>query len=289
MWFFFALIAALSTSVLPIINKRLLQDTDVSIVAWGFNALSLPILAGATFFLAPMSQVDAPFWFGIAASGILNMFATFISTLALKLSDASLVTPFLTFNPIFTLLIAFIALGEVPTPVGAFGVAVIGMGAYFFALEEVKTNLLAPLCALAKQRGVVLAILASFIWGLTPIFEKIAIQHSAPQNPPLVAFLTTLVMTILLTPALWLRARDPFAQISRHARGFGIAALIAGIAPLFGFTAIAIGLVGYVTAIFKLSPVFTVGLARVFLDEKNLRARLLGSSVMTFGALLIAL
>ncbi|MBI3742077.1 MAG: hypothetical protein HY257_10045, partial [Chloroflexi bacterium] len=74
---------------------------------------------------------------------------------------------------------------------GAFGVAVIGMGAYFFALEEAKTNLLAPLRALAKQRGVGLAILASFIWGLTPIFEKIAIQHSAPQNPPLVAFLTT--------------------------------------------------------------------------------------------------
>jgi uncharacterized membrane protein len=66
------------------------------------------------------------------------------------------------------------------------------------------------------------------------------------------------------------------------------AAIIAGIAPLFGFTAIATGLVGYVTALFKLSAVFTVLWAWLFLGEGNLRSRLLGALVMILGGALVA-
>jgi uncharacterized membrane protein len=51
----------------------------------------------------------------------------------------------------------------------------------------------------------------------------------------------------------------------------GPAVLIAGSAPLFGFTAIALGLVGYVTMLFKLSAVLTVFWAWMFLDEGQIR------------------
>ncbi len=43
----------------------------------------------------------------------------------------------------------------------------------------------------------------------------------------------------------------------------------------FGFTAIAFGLVGYVTTLFKLSAVLTILWARVFLYEDRIRERLL--------------
>jgi uncharacterized membrane protein len=64
--------------------------------------------------------------------------------------------------------------------------------------------------------------------------------------------------------------------------------LIAGIAPLFGFTAIALGLVGYVTTLFKLSAVLTILWAWVFLHEGQIRERLLGASVMLVGGVLVA-
>jgi len=67
-----------------------------------------------------------------------------------------------------------------------------------------------------------------------------------------------------------------------------VAALIAGVAPLFGFTAIALGLVGYVTALFKLSAVLTILWAQLFLDEGNIRQRLFGAAVMVAGGILIA-
>ncbi len=73
-----------------------------------------------------------------------------------------------------------------------------------------------------------------------------------------------------------------------HPRALFLAGLIAGIAPLFGFTAIALGLVGYVTALFKLSAVFTIVWAWLFLGEGNIRQRVLGTLVMFVGAALIA-
>jgi uncharacterized membrane protein len=77
--------------------------------------------------------------------------------------------------------------------------------------------------------------------------------------------------------------------LSFHPHALLLAVLIAGIAPPFGFTAIALGLVGYVTALFKLSAVFTIVWAWLFLGEENIRQRLLGTVVMLIGGALIAL
>lgn len=59
--------------------------------------------------------------------------------------------------------------------------------------------------------------------------------------------------------------------------------------PSTHFTAIALGLVGYVTALFKLSAVFTIVWAWLFLGEENIRQRLFGAIVMLIGGALIAL
>jgi len=290
MWVLYSLAASGLTSVLPIINKRLLTDTDVSVVAWADNAFSLPILGAAALLVAPtFTKVDALFWLGVLGSGALNMAATLISTQALKLEDASLVTPFLTFNPLFTLLIADATLGEAPSPGGIIGVMLIVLGGYLFAIEDFRIGPFSPIRALLSRPGIVLAILASFVWGVTPIFEKIAIQHSFPENPPLVAFASTGIMSLLLLPLMLLGSKRPFRQISQRRRGFFLAALIAGVAPVFGFTAIAQGYVGYVSALFKLSPIFTVLLAAAFLHEGGIRERLLGSVVMAAGAVIVAL
>lgn len=289
MWLWLALTAAFLTSFLPVINKRILRDAEVPVVAWSYNTFSLPLLAVAAAALVPLGQVNERFYLGVAASAVLNLAATLVSTQALKLADASLVTPFLTFNPAFTLLIALPTLGEVPDLPGILGVLLILAGSYLFGIEEAKSGVWAPFKAVFSQRAVLLAILASLLWSLTPIAEKVAIQNSEPANPPLVAFATTLGMSLLLFPLMLQRAHRPFLQIRTHWRGFLLGAVIAGIAPIAGFTAIALGLVAYVTAVFKLSPLFTVLWGRLFLNERGLKERLTGSAVMVMGVLVLAL
>lgn len=286
MWLVFALVAALLTSFLPIVNKRLLADTPVSIVAWGINTLSLPLLGLAAMILLPLPRVDSVFVLAIFSSGVLNLIATLASTQALKLGDASLVTPLLTFNAAFTLLVGALTLGERPSVLGVGGIGVILASGYVLNVQGVATGWWRPFAALITRPAVGLAVGASFIWGLTPIAEKIAIQHSQPANPPLVAFGSTALMTVFLLPPV-LRIPRPTRFILAHRRRFLVAATIGGIAPIFGFSAIAIGLVGYVSAIFKLSTVFSVIWAIVLLRERVTNERLVAAGLMVVGAVLI--
>jgi uncharacterized membrane protein len=283
-------------------------------VAWVVNAASLPLLAlgtglvtqcsltlasrGAPFACAPhFPHVDGIFVAALLASVILSFAATLLSTYALAQADASLVSPLLTFNPAFTLLIAWFSLGETPGIRQTIGVGLVLLGAYLLEVEEVRTALLAPLQVLFHRAGALLAVIASALWGATTVLEKLAIEHMAPPTGPFVALLGTALMVVLLTPGTFFSARrtGPPARKGRwsglraHPRALSVAIVLAGTAPLFGFTAIALGLVGYVTALFKLSSVLTIVWAWLFLGEEQIRQRLLGAGVMLLGGILIAL
>jgi uncharacterized membrane protein len=121
MWALYALTAALLTSFLPIINKRILTTAEVAVVAWVPNALSLPMLLAFTLALIGWPRLDGLFLLGVLASGVLNLVATLVSTRALRLADASLATPFLSFNPALTLLLSSFTLREVPSVRGIVG------------------------------------------------------------------------------------------------------------------------------------------------------------------------
>jgi len=313
MYALLALLATILTSFLPILSKFLLRDTRPAQVAWAINAASLPLLAVGTLLLTQckmmnhqsfaavscttnLPHVDAIFLLALLGSALLNWVATLLSTVALAKADASLVSPLLTFNPAFTLLVAWPALGEVPGLRQTIGVAVVLLGAYLLDVEEARTGALAPLQVLVQRPGTLLALIASALWGMTTVLEKLAIEHVTPPNGPLVALLGTVLLVVLLTPGAFWSSRQTDAsapgrtwgELRRHTATFVVAALIAGVAPLFGFTAIALGLVGYVTALFKLSAVLTILWAQLFLDEGNIRQRLFGATVMVAGGILIA-
>ncbi len=246
--------------------------------------------------MAQVPRVDGLFVVALLGSATLNWAATLLSTRALARADASLVSPLLTFNPAFTLVVAWLLLGEVPGGREGVGVALILFGAYLLEVEEVRTGVLAPIGVLTQRPGTLLAVVASALWGITTVLEKLAIEHVSPPSGPLVALASTLLTVLLLTPgALWTRRGmgkpgqpHPWAGLGAHRHAFFTAALIAGIAPLFGFTAIALGLVGYVTALFKLGAVFTILWAWLFLGEGQVRQRVLGAVVMIGGGVLVA-
>ncbi len=310
----FALIATVLTSFLPILNKQLLRDARPALVAWITNAASLPILALGTLLLtqcsltslpgrlplscaAQLPHLDVIAVAALVASAAFNWGATLLSTVALEKADASLVSPLLTFNPAFTLLVAWLTLAEVPGVRQTIGVAVVLVGAYLLGVEEARIGLLAPVRTLFRRPGVLLAVIASALWGTTTVLEKLAIGHMTPPSGPVVALLGTFLLVLLLTPGALRSSGDKAEQsqehrwegVRTHPRALVAAVLVAGIAPLFGFTAIALGLVGYVTTLFKLSAVLTILWAWVFLGEGQIRSRLLGASVMLVGGALVAL
>ena len=147
---------------------------------------------------------------------------------------------------------------------------------------------MAPLQANLHKRAVWLAIGAGILWGVTPVFEKTAIQHTYPENPTAAAFGALLALTLLLFPIMLSRSQHPFAQIRVRLRGFVALGVIGGIAPLLGYAAFSLGLVGYVSAVFKMSSVFSLAWAYLFLGEKNATRRVPGALLMIIGTTLIA-
>jgi len=211
-----ALAATILTSFLPILNKRLLRDARPALVAWVVNAASLPILLAGTLLLtqcsvtswhgsipfsctARLPHADGVFAAALVASALLNWAATLLSTLALARADASLVSPLLTFNPAFTLLLAWPTLGETSGLRQSIGVAVVLFGAYLLDVEEARIGLLAPLRVLLRRPGTLLAIVASAPWGATTVLEKLAIEHVTPPSGPLVALLGTFLLAFSRT------------------------------------------------------------------------------------------
>ncbi len=288
MWAFLALGAAVLTSFNPILYKRMLKDTDPIVIVWGVTLLSLPLLGIFTFaFMSRLPTLDWLFVFGMLGSAGLNVIAHLASTKALKLADASLVTPLLIFSPVFTVLISAVFLIEIPSARGWLGVGLVLVGAYWLNRNS-RADWLAPFKSLALTPGVTLVLLAGFLWAITPLFEKTAILHTNPESPRFAAFVATTLLTIILTPAVIMRGKSAINRLSLHRREFVIAGLIAGIAPVLGYTAFSLGYVGYVTTLFKLSTLMTIIWSFLFLKERGIAQRLPASLVMVIGVILIA-
>jgi uncharacterized membrane protein len=289
MWVILALGAALLTSFNPILYKRLLKDANPLVVVWFVNLLGLPLLGIFTWTLTPrLPQLDWVFVFAVLASSGLNVIAHLANTKALQKEDVSLVAPLLIFTPVFTLLVAAFTLGELPSWRGLIGVGLVLIGAYWLNRSS-GAGWLAPFKKLSLKPGVLLVLLAGLLWAVTPVFEKLAIQHTSPQNPRLAAFAVEIIMVLLMTLPVMARGRRFFGKLTVHRRELLLAGLISGIAPVLGYSAFGLGLVGYVTTLFKLSTVLTVFWAACLLKEGGLAQRLPASLIMVVGAILIAL
>ena len=287
MWAIFALSAALLASFNPILYKRILKDTDPLIVVWAVILLGLPLLGLFTLLLTPrLPRLDWTFFFAVVGSAGLNAVAHLASTKALKLEEVSLVTPLLIFSPLFTVLIAAIFLGETPSMRGLIGVGLLLAGAYWLNRPS-GSDWLTPVQSLAFKPGVLLVLFAGLLWAITPIFEKVAIQHTDPPSPRLAAFAVHSLLVLLLTGSVLPRSRPSLSILNSYRRELFFAGLIAGSAPILGYTAFSLGPVGYVTTLFKFSSVITVIWGALFLREHDFRKRLPASLIMVFGAILL--
>jgi drug/metabolite transporter (DMT)-like permease len=289
MWALLALGVAVLTSFNPILYKRLLKDTDPVTVVWGVILLALPLLAIFTFALTPqLPRLDWLFVWAVIASAGLNAIAHIASTWALKLTDVSLVTPLLTFSPVFTTLISALFLDEIPSMSGFCGIGLVLIGAYWINRSDASTGWAAPFKALGLTPGIGLVLLAGLLWAITPLLEKTAILHTYPESPRFAAFVVTALLIIILSPVVLFRGKLAIMQLAMHGSKLILASLIAGTAPVLGYTALSLGLVGYVTTLFRLSTLMTVVWSFLLLKEQRMKERLPGSLMMVIGAILLA-
>jgi bacterial/archaeal transporter family protein len=134
----------------------------------------------------------------------------------------------------------------------------------------------------------VFALLAAVFAALTAILAKIGVRD---VNSNLATAIRTLVILVFAWGIVWFQGLGPeIAKISRYSLLFLVLSGIAtGLSWLFYFRALQLGEASRVVPIDKLSLVLTVILAALVLGERPTLPVIAGTSLMTIGALIIAL
>lgn len=286
MWFLLALFFALWSSIGVSISKRVLKTTDV-LVFIAFGNLMSVISVGTFLFIRGFPQVDSTFWLNIAIAAGLGVLVNLSYITAIKIAPISLTMPMAASTPLVATLFGFLLRGETATALKLIGVFTIVLGAYLLNISEIKNGILEPLKALFKNRGVQLMLLAQSLVGITPVFEKNAIFHTTPQEPLMVAFTALLFLSGFFFPFMLVKIKDPFVQFKRNFWWFVLPAPIGALAAWAAFTAYSLANIGYVTAVFKLSMLFTILWGGLFFKEERIKERFLGASVMVLGTILL--
>lgn len=287
MWFFYSLFFAAWTSIAISILKKLTgKVAPIPLLATN-NLFILPFMLLILLYLGGIPQVTSRFYSLIVLSSVLDVIAALAAISAIKMSPISLISPISSFNPVFTLIVASLLLGETPTPLKFLGVITVVVGSYLLNITDIKKGIFVPFQKLFKEKGVQLFLLANFLWGITPIFQKQAIFETQPQMPLYPSFFGALLITFYLIPLIFRKYNDYVPPIRQNIKWFLLLAPFNALAQLAAFTAFSLVYVGYATAIFKLSTLFTIFLGAIFFKEERIKERLLGAIVMIIGTILL--
>jgi len=287
MWFFYALTFAITSSLGVIISKKILRETNEYLYLWLSGIFVLPIffLTIVSFYQIP--KFDEIFLRFVSISVALDVVAAVLAYKAIKSAEVSLVAPMSAFNPVFTALISFIFLSEKITFHGGIGILLICLGAYVLQISKLRNDWLDPVRGFMKNRAIQFSLLAYFIWSITPILQKAAILHTTPQVPAFVGFSGLLGMVTVLTFFAARYFKDIGSTLKKNFILLFIVGVLGVIGNISAFTTFSLTNLGYATAVFKLSMIFTVILGWVFFKEKNIKDRIIGSSIMLTGVLLL--
>ena len=284
LWFFLALLTALSVGVRDISIKAFkeLQPLEVAAVELFW---SLPPLAIGCF-LVPIPELDQTFWWAFLLSIPLNVVPYILYLYAIKFSPISLSVPFLAFTPVFIILTEFVILGETITVWGGMGIFCITLGSYILNSDKIHRGLLQPFIALTKEKGSWLMLTVAFLYAFAAVVGKQAILHSSPLFFMYYFFLT---FHIFILCGLFIKGKINWRLLHSH-RGKG--AWFAGLLMVHvscHAMAIALATAAYMIAVKRISILISVLLSWIILKEGERWTRGLGTVCMFCGVLLITL
>lgn len=267
------------------LTKRALAFRDEYFVAWVRLLFALPVLL-ASFIFIEIPPLDAAFWTATGIALPLEIIAIILYTKALKLSPLSLAMPFLSMTPLFLIGTSYLIVGEKITAWGGAGIVLIAAGSYMLNIHKVHVAILEPIRAIVKERGSVLILVVAFIFSITSSLGKIAIEHSSPVFFGCFYFI---LVTLFFTPIALIKTRGQNALKTKDIVPLVSIGITYSLMILFHMVAMSMTQVAYMISVKRMSLIFSVLYGYFLFQENRISERLIGSSMMFTGFLLIVL
>ncbi|MFH1868043.1 MAG: DMT family transporter [Candidatus Omnitrophota bacterium] len=287
MWMLLAFSCAFLTATSASISKIILRRNNEYLVGWLGLIISAPILL-FILFLIDIPKLDALFFQSLLILIPLEIAAYILYIKAIKHSPLSLTLPFLAMTPVFIILTGRIVLGETINRAGISGIAFVAIGAYLLNVHTLQSGFLEPLRSISKERGSVYIIIVSFIYSITAVLGKLAINHSSAMFFSAVYYP---IVSIFLLPLVIIKYRQGVIEPGMLKKDryllifLGVSFALTMILHCIG---ISMTKAAYMIAVKRLSMVFAVFYGWILFKEKQIARRLFGALVMLIGVLIIA-
>ena len=286
MWFLLALAATLFQVLRNTAMKRLRHALDEYINVWGRFTFLLPF-AGLPILVTGWPRLGPGFVAWCAAFGVSQTLSTLALSKALKHSQISLVTPLWKISLLVLLGMAWVTIGETPSPLGVAGVLLSALGVYLLNVQRARISFWQPLVVLVTDPGQRYTLLAALFYAPSVITIKQAILSSDTATGTFGGYLAG---SLLVTPLALRTSARHFRAVPRYWKEFVALGLFAALTTLSQGKAYTLTLSSYVEAVKQLEILFAMAIGVLWFGEaQRVRESALGAVVMLLGTVLLAL
>lgn len=263
-------------------KKALGNGHDLFVIGWVRLAVAVPILWGLAL-SSPFPAVGLDYLKTIAVALPLEIAGFILYMKALQASPLSLTLPFQALTPVFLLVVPRLILGEKISPGGSAGIGLIAFGIYTLQIGSFREGIFAPLRAVFRERGSRYMIIVAFIYSITATLGKKAILASSPY------FFGATYFTLLVIAMAPFALRSGLPKALQSVRGGVLPGVFAGIEVTLHLLAITLVPVAYMISVKRLSLIVGVLYGHYLFGETGFRERIIGTSLMVAGMMVIAL
>jgi len=284
-WILLSFISAFSLATSDALTKKALRLDNEYLVAWLRLVFSLPPLLLFLLFI-PVPGLDSTFYISFLLALPLEILAMALYIKALRISPMTLTLPFLSLTPVFLIAFSRVILGETVSLKGAAGIVLIATGGYSLNITSAREGFLAPVKAIARERGSVYMIAVAMIYSITSSLGKLAIEHSSPLFFGATYFI---VVTLCFTPLVCinLNNRPMGSVLTREIKSAILPGLFYSAMIVSHMLAMSLAKVAYMIAIKRSSLLIGSIYGFIFFREREVRQRLVGAALMFTGFVLI--
>ena len=245
-------------------------------------AISLPLLL-----LVDHSAINDSFWVNILLAALLDMAGTLFLVVSLSKTDLSVFGPLNAYKVVFSMILAVIFLGEIPSLQGFSGVIIILLGS-FLLFPPAASSSSNRLWHLFRQRGAQYRFLSILLFSIGTLPLKIAVLSGGALATTLYWCLFGLPLSVALYywfgGKRWQMDWQAAKQHRSHFIWLGSFIFLMQYTTMLVFSQL---LVAYSLALFQLSMVLQVFLGYRIFHEKQILRRLSACGVMIAGCLLV--
>lgn len=290
MWFLYASASALFASVRRTSEKQLSNKLNHFTLGWTIQMAALPVLLLELLAFGPIFnplKLGMNFWLPTLLIWVgfypLNQFL-YIN--AFRHGELSKILPLSSLGPVFSLILGWVLLAQVPSFIATIGIFIIAIGIYVLNLKG--RYLHNPLKIFTADKANLYTLFGLIINSAAGVLDKRAIDASGPMYYSFVSTLGAVIVMFILAKATGV---NEIPQIKKQAKPLIIAGVLFGLSYATYILALVSGPLAYVIAVRSSAALLTGSLIGFwFLKEPFTKPKftaliliLIGSAVLTTG------